>query len=143
MSLRLLRKFSPSIARTTLGLFVAVWMNMAAQPCLMALESDGSNDQAAMTADAHGDEHCPHCPPEEMPDSSGDDLCSFVGAYDYDARTPNSDSKLKIQSPGAMAVDWAALVAAPARPARLPRAAEPDDPHHHPPPFLNFCRFIE
>lgn len=116
---------------------------MAAQPCLMALEADSANDVAAMTADAHGNEHCPHCPPEEMPNSSGDDLCSFVDAYDYDARTPGSDSKLKTQSADAMTVDWAVVLAAPSGLARLSLAAAADEPHHHPPPFLDFCRFIE
>jgi hypothetical protein len=143
MSLRLLRKFAPRIARTTLGLFVVVWMNMAAQPCLMALEADSANQAAVMTADAHGDEHCPHCPPGEMPDSSSEDLCSFVGAYDYDARTPGSDTKLKTQPAGASAFDWAVVLAAPSGLARLPLAAAVDEPHHHPPPFLDFCRFIE
>jgi len=143
MILRLLRQFAPRIARTTLGLFVVVWMNMAAQPCLMALESESANDAAAMTADAHGDEHCPHCPPEEIPDSPSNDQCSFVSGYDYDARTPNSDTFLKIQPPVAVASDWTSVFADAASVPRLPRADAAGEPHHHPPPFLDFCRFIE
>ena len=36
-----------------LGLFVAVWLNLALAPCAMAYEAAQDHD-------------CPHCPPEEM-----------------------------------------------------------------------------
>lgn len=36
-----------------LGLFVAVWLNLAMAPCAMASEAAGDHD-------------CPHCPPEQM-----------------------------------------------------------------------------
>jgi hypothetical protein len=38
-------------ARRALGFLVVVWLNLALQPCAMALDGDGD----------HG---CPHCPPE-------------------------------------------------------------------------------
>ncbi|MEJ2127861.1 MAG: hypothetical protein P8X81_03350 [Woeseiaceae bacterium] len=40
-------------ARGALGLFVAVWLNLALAPC-------------AMAAAAASDHDCPHCPPEQM-----------------------------------------------------------------------------
>ena len=43
--------------KRALGLFVAVWLNLALAPCAMAMEA----------ADGHSDDHtCPHCPPAEM-----------------------------------------------------------------------------
>ena len=45
--------------RPVLGLFVAVWLNLALQPCAMSLEADHD---------------CPHCPPaheHEMPAHHG------------------------------------------------------------------------
>lgn len=44
-----------SRARNALGLFAAVWLNLALAPCAMAIE----------TADDHD---CPHCPPAGMQD---------------------------------------------------------------------------
>ncbi len=42
-----------SRGRRALGLFVAVWLNLALQPCAMAYEAPGDHD-------------CPDCPPAEM-----------------------------------------------------------------------------
>lgn len=42
-----------SRGRKALGLFVAVWLNLALQPCAMAYEVAGNHD-------------CPDCPPSEM-----------------------------------------------------------------------------
>ena len=39
-----------------LGLFVAVWLNLALAPCTMAMEAAG---------DQPGDHDCPHCPPAD------------------------------------------------------------------------------
>lgn len=46
-----------SRGRSALGLFVAVWLNLALAPCAMALQADDGD---------HGDHDCPHCPPSEM-----------------------------------------------------------------------------
>ncbi len=78
-------------ARRVLGMFVVVWLNLALQPCAMAL----------------GDEHdCPQCPPaqsREMPSQGSHEShdkaregaacnadasqCSFSARYNYDGRT--------------------------------------------------------
>jgi len=41
-----------------LGLFVAVWLNLALQPCAMAFEADDDHD-------------CPHCPPAQTQEHGG------------------------------------------------------------------------
>ena len=47
--------------KRTLGAFVVVWLSLALQPCVMALESGG-----------HGD--CPHCPPKVAQSHAGHDM---------------------------------------------------------------------
>lgn len=48
---------APSRGRRALGLFVAVWLNLALAPCTMAMEAGDEQ---------HGDHDCPHCPPARM-----------------------------------------------------------------------------
>jgi len=77
-----------SWGRSALGLFVAVWLNLALQPCAMAME-------------AEDDHHCPHCPTEEMqghhgmhagmdaeaPCADGLSDCSLDGDISHDTRS--------------------------------------------------------
>lgn len=48
-----IRQQRRSWGRSALGLFAAVWLNLALQPCAMAYEVEK-------------DHNCPHCPPSEM-----------------------------------------------------------------------------
>ena len=103
-----IRQRQQTWARRALGLFVAVWLNLALQPCAMALESMQDND-------------CPHCPPaqthahdgmhdrmhesmgHEMPCASATADCSFSEDLNHDAR--GDQLKLKdahIDSPTAI-----------------------------------------
>jgi len=75
-------------ARRALGLFVAVWLNLALQPCAMALESMQGKD-------------CAHCPTAQMQkhggmhENMGDDMpcadaatdCSFSEDLNHDGRS--------------------------------------------------------
>ena len=104
-----IRQRQQTWARRALGLFVAVWLNLALQPCAMALESIQDND-------------CPHCPPaqthahdgmhdgmsesmgHEMPCASAAADCSFSEDLNHDAR--GDQLKLKdahVDSPIAIA----------------------------------------
>lgn len=47
------RQRQQSWGRRALGMFVAVWLNLALQPCAMAFDSAEDHD-------------CPHCPPEQV-----------------------------------------------------------------------------
>jgi len=87
-----IRQRQQTWARRALGLFVAVWLNLALQPCAMALESMQDND-------------CPHCPPtqshahdgmhdgmhesmgHEMPCASAAADCSFSEDLNHDVRS--------------------------------------------------------
>lgn len=73
-------------AQRALGLFVVLWLNIAIQPCAMAMV-DG------------GDHNCPHCPPthtghhdssEEstngVPCDNGDVDCGVAGDINHDGR---------------------------------------------------------
>jgi hypothetical protein len=82
-----IRQQQQTWARRGLGLFVAVWLNLALQPCAMALESIQDND-------------CVHCPPAQthehggMHESMGDEMpcadaatdCSFSEDLNHDGR---------------------------------------------------------
>lgn len=71
-----------------LGLFVAVWLSLALQPCAMASEADDDHD-------------CPHCPPaqtqehggmygnmdHEMPCADGVADCAIVDDLNHDSRS--------------------------------------------------------
>lgn len=73
--------------RGALGLFAAVWLNLALAPCAMAYEAEDDHD-------------CPHCPPAEMqghhdmhsgmdaemPCADGLSDCSLDGDFSHDAR---------------------------------------------------------
>jgi len=79
--------------RRALGLFVAVWLNLAVQPCAMAYEAE--------------DHDCPHCPPAathehgdmhgsmdaNMPCADGASDCNIDDHWNHDSR--GSQSKLK------------------------------------------------
>jgi len=80
--------------RSALGLFAAVWLNLALQPCAMAYEVEN-------------DHECPHCPPAEMqghhdmhagmdaeiPCADGMSDCGLDGDFSHDARGGQSKFK--------------------------------------------------
>jgi hypothetical protein len=53
-----IRQQQQSWGRRALGLFVAVWLNLALQPCAMAYQADDDHD-------------CPNCPPMQMQEHAG------------------------------------------------------------------------
>lgn len=83
-----------SWGRSALGLFAAVWLNLALQPCAMAYEVEN-------------DHECPHCPPSEMQGhhdmhaGMGDEMpcadelsdCSLDPDFSHDARGGQSKFK--------------------------------------------------
>lgn len=89
-----IRKQHRSWGRSALGLFAAVWLNLALQPCAMAYEVEN-------------DHECPHCPPTEMqghhdvhagmdaemPCADGLSDCGLDSDFSHDAR--GGQSKLK------------------------------------------------
>ena len=88
-----IRKARQILGRRALGLFVAVWLNLAMQPCAMAYEAD--------------DHDCPHCPPSQthdhgdmqgsmdhtMPCADGAADCTIDEDWNHDTR--GAKSKLK------------------------------------------------
>lgn len=118
------------IASTALALFVAVWLNMAIQPCLMAAEP------LLPATGSHGD--CPHCPET---DHCGDDdaRCTFIDGYAFDAREPATpDVKPAFVLVVATLPAGPAGSAAPVRgPPTPPECLDPG-----PPRFLAHCRFL-
>ena len=52
-----MRQQQQSWSRRALGLFVAIWLNLALQPCAMAYQAE--------------DHDCPHCPPAQTHEHGG------------------------------------------------------------------------
>jgi len=82
-----IRQQQQSWSRRALGLFMAVWLNLALQPCAMAFQVDDDRD-------------CPNCPPAQMqehagmhgdmdhetPCADGVDDCSIADDLNHDGR---------------------------------------------------------
>lgn len=66
------------MVKTVVAMFVAVWLNMAIQPCLMAAEP--------LMPDQHQHGDCSHCPDTSHCQDEG--RCSFIETYDFDGRAP-------------------------------------------------------
>ena len=90
-----IRLTQQSWGRRALGLFVAVWLNLALQPCAMAFTADSD---------------CPNCPPaqthehaglhgdmsgmdEQMPCADGLDDCFIDDDLNHDGRSGESKAK--------------------------------------------------
>ena len=66
-------------ARSVLGLFVVVWLNLALQPCAMAMDGDDDHD-------------CPHCPPGHTQKHDRHDMASSEAAgHDMPCATGAAD----------------------------------------------------
>lgn len=131
-----------------LGLFAAVWLNLALAPCTMAMD----------TGDDHPTDHgCPHCPPAEthgnndmhaaMPSQApcAEDLsdCELDEDFSHDIRGGQIQLKdAKTDVPTFVApTDFVHGSVAPMRPRAPPRSAEqlPAGPPVH---LLN-CVFLD
>jgi len=84
-----IRKQQRSWGRGALGLFVAVWLNLALQPCAMAYSMDV--EQPPMQMHEHGGMHGDMVEP--MPCADGLTDCSIVDDVNHDAR----DGQLKLK----------------------------------------------
>lgn len=97
-----IRQTRQTWGRHALGLFAAVWLNLAMQPC-------------AMAAEAEEDHNCPHCPPAQthehgnmhggmdhnMPCADGASDCTIDEDWNHDTR----GAKLKLKdAPGDMPI---------------------------------------
>ncbi len=94
-----------ALGRFILSVFVVAWLNLAVQPCLMAMElapepaTAHSAHSAQSAHSSHADSHdCGHCPGAVNHDyqacaSSAASTCGVTPDYNYDAR--NQLPKLK------------------------------------------------
>jgi len=90
--------------RFVLSMFVLAWLNLAVQPCLMAMESApepvvaSAQSIHADHANHSPDHDCDHCPPllnghAKVCVSATASNCDSTSSYNYDGR--NGHSKLK------------------------------------------------
>jgi hypothetical protein len=133
-----------SRGRRALGLFAAVWLNLALAPCAMAVEADDDHD-------------CPHCPPAAMQGHHemhggmqakapcADDLsdCGLDDEFSHDARGGNIQLKEVNEIPAlAVSNDSALSELAPVQP-RAPPSFETGPPPAGPPVYLLNCVFLD
>jgi hypothetical protein len=140
-----IRQQQQSWGRRALGLFVAVWLNLALQPCAMAFQVDDDHD-------------CPNCPPaqmqehagmhgnmdHEMPCADGVDDCSIVDDLNHDGRGGEIKLKdLSTDTPLAIA-DYGSLIRFqyPSNATSQPRYAllHPGSP---PPLYVLHCIYLK
>lgn len=131
--------------RRALGLFVAVWLNLALQPCAMAFEADDDHD-------------CPHCPPVQihehggmhgsmdnnMPCADGPSDCAIVEDLNHDGR--GGQLKLKdapVDMPVAIAPHELAELFRPVVIERPPPRYASVHAGAHPPLHILYCVYLD
>ncbi len=135
--LRRLRAASSRLGSFAMIMVMAVWLNMAIQPCLMAAEP--------LLPGQHHESGCPHCPPAQA-GHCGDEgpagRCAFIESLDFDGRQAVSHAGTDVQ-PAVMILPLPAMTPAftpeyrfSNRSARPPRAADP-------PLCIRNCSFLK
>ncbi len=134
-----------SRGRRALGLFAAVWLNLALAPCAMAVEADDDHD-------------CPHCPPSEMqghhemhggmqaeaPCASDLSDCGLDDEFSHDARGGQiqlKDTKYDLPTV-AVHSGFGVNELAPVQ-QRAPPPSETGPPPVGPPVYLLNCVFLD
>lgn len=123
--------------RSALGLVLVAVLNLAFQPCAMAMDMDTD----------HG---CPHCPTEARHDNHESEQrldqvanCDFVDIYSHDSRPAESQGKDHSQDPHtiAAAIFSPAASTFPRNESRIhsPIARHPGDP----PLSILYCAFLK
>ena len=134
-----------SRGRRAIGLFAAVWLNLALAPCAMAVE-------------AEEDHNCPHCPPAEMQGhhdmhagmhaemSCADDLsdCGLDDSFSHDTRGGQSQLKdAQHELPTAAVGSNAGFSELAHVRQRAPPPGETGPPPAGPPVYLLNCVFLD
>ena len=139
--------------RFLLSVFVVAWLNLAVQPCVMAMEL--APEPAAVTEQSahaghsnHSSDHdCDHCPPASGGHaitcaSAAASDCSSISDLNYDKR--NGTPKLN-DIPTYVAIAELATpfeITIPTSSPPLPGCAPLDYPSE-PPPSIRFCVFLK
>lgn len=139
--------------RFLLGVFVVAWLNLAVQPCLMAMElapepAVASGQLAHADHASHSSDHnCDHCPPASSDHanacaSAAAADCGSIPDYNYDSR--NGLSKLK-DIPAYVAITELAIAFEFTIPTSSPPPAECAAPHYpiEPPLNIRLCVFLK
>ena len=138
-------KRQQSRGRRALGLFAAVWLNLALAPCAMAVEADDDHD-------------CPHCPPAavqghhemhtgmqaEAPCAGDLSDCGLDEEFSHDARGGQSQPKdIQHELPVAVAGSDAGFSELAHVRQRAPPLGETGPPPAGPPVYLLNCVFLD
>jgi hypothetical protein len=129
-----LRGAGRQCATGAVALFVAVWINMALQPCLMAAEP--------LLPEQHQESGCPHCPPSTASHCGDADeaRCAYVDGFDFDGRSPTDLTSGIELAP--VVVQTAALFEFLPDRATISGTHDSGPPPTGPPLFVRHCSFL-
>jgi hypothetical protein len=144
------RRKQRALSRVVLAAFCLTWLQFAATPCVMALDSESG--MAAMTAidlapsDASmpdgmvmaPGEHCPYCPPAQPEQGIDQAVCSFPHDPQVDSRVGFAAALLAPPPTQVLFVDGDAARHAADFVAALPPAPAPGTSL-----AVSFCRFLK
>jgi hypothetical protein len=144
------RRKQRALSRVVLAAFCLTWLQFAATPCVMALDSESGI--AAMTAidlapsDASmpdgmvmaPGEHCPYCPPAQPEQGIDQAVCSFPHDPQLDSRVGFAAALLAPPPTQVLFVDGDAAQHAADFVAALPPAPAPGTSL-----AVSFCRFLK
>ena len=140
VSLHWFRRKQRAIARFALAAFCLTWLQVAALPCLMAMDQADDGQMPADMVMAPG-EHCIYCPPEASgSDTPGttQDLCAFP-------HDPQVDLRMAFAAAALAPPPVVVLLLAEDRSfasAELERG-DAASPLPHIPVAVSFCRFLK
>jgi hypothetical protein len=135
--LRRLRAASSRLGSCAMIMVMAVWLNMAIQPCLMAAEP--------LLPAQHHESGCPHCPPAQA-GHCGDEgpagRCAFIESLDFDGRQAVSHAGTDVQ-PAVMMLPLPATIPVFTPEYRCSNRSGKHPPAADPPLFIRNCSFLK
>lgn len=148
-SLHWFRRKQRAVSRFVLAAFCLTWLQLAALPCVMAMDAGASAPAAAaMVMPALGEmpdgmvmapgEHCMYCPPPDAPGDHSPELCSFPHDPQVDSRIAFASALL---APPPVVVLLVPYAGAPAAENYGPASAAP--PLASTPLAVSYCRFLK
>ncbi len=126
------QKRGKSWVRKASGLVLVAWLNLALQPCVMAMEVDT-------------DQYCPHGPTEVSDDQNQNQAtaCGYVADYSCDSRKTQPKPKDLSQDPPILVNDVVALSASKFPPKVSVRAERSVSEHLGEPPInVLYCVYL-
>lgn len=148
-TLATIRQRQTPLARRALGLFVLAWLNIALQPCAMAMGGDDSDDcpRCPMSHTGQHNDHSTSAPAKverTMPCASDVDDCNPLETINVDSRTASYKLKdMPSDLPVAMLPSATLLADADYREVRDASSIKYRPPDNSPPLNVLYCVYLK